>query len=549
MINSSETYIPEVDGFNDSQTVIALPNVAETYIDSESLYADSAEKPLQSAQNDEDKVLLSRGAVIGADYIVSNAMEHQGKQADVYVVRREGKVYVAKVYKREWQPSRKAREFFLNSNHPNLTRIVDAGKMLRTYYEVYEYYRGETLDQRKINSASFIKEIVIPSINNGLHELHSNGIIHCDIKPSNIFVAEDEQSVIIGDFGSCGVMGSDGTATIVLQGTPEYSAPVTAFYGQATVTPAYDYCSFGLVIYKLLTGHSLLGNMTTQEIARMWQKEIRLPSQITPQMEELLNGLLDVNPETRWGYKEVKRWCENEFVTKKKIVRRRRNETEEIKPLIFGTVGGEIVKATSITRLVKLMRENWDLAKVCVLRIETEYFVRGYNREAYELLKELKKGSDPDVMVFKLMYKLEMSSDIYYRGHNYGSLKDFIQRLSSECDDDAKDFVSTGLFSYYLGLRKADAKVLEQINRIVAQSSGKQLDITTLKTICYAFVAEKILQLGDNDSVASVEEFIDYLHRQSIAKIRQTIARSDVMAWLYTMGLGAGITAMSKMED
>lgn len=581
MINSSVTYIPE-DGpspydinnqNSESQTVnlSIIPNginADETYIDPSNMinnpnatsldFQGNVASPLGIgtaavqaktgwSNQKETTINLNKGSTIGESYIVNSQLEQNGKQSDIYIVRREGKVFVAKVYKRGWQPASKVKDFFRHSNHPNIANVLDFGNMMGNYYEIYEYYHEKTLEEFENSNMNFIRKVFIPGMNEGLHELHSQGIIHCDIKPSNIFLADDAGRVVIGDFGSTAVMGSDGSATITLQGTPEYSAPVTSFYGNATITPAYDYCSFGLVLYKLVTGHSLLGNTNTQEIAKIWQRGIKLPLGMNSRIAELISGLIEVDVEKRWGYKEVKRWCENEFISQKNIVRKKKEEA--IKPLIFGSINGDMVRVTTITKLVNLMRENWNQAKVVVHRIETEYFIKQFDQDAANYLKELKKLSDDDEIVFKLLYKLEMSERIYFRGHNYGTLSEYLDFLGkNNNDEDAVDFIALGLFVHYLILRKADTRMIEQLNRLIAQSGARVPDTASIMAICYAFISEKELNLGDK-IVTSLSEFIDYLYIQDIKRIRELIVRKDVLAWLYTMGLGSNVTIMSKMED
>ena len=472
MINTGETFIPEEDGpspydskspknggINSNENIINGINTSETCLNPANMMLGYGEIPTMiqgnstppqgmqgfsappprvrgfySAPQDvggaSAKINLNKGATVGESYIVSSQLEGNGKQSDIYLVRRDGKIYVAKIYRRGWQPAKKVKEFYKTGNHPNVASVLDFGSMLGNYYEIYEYFHEKTLEEYNNSNMNFVRKVLVPGLNEGLHELHSYGIIHCDIKPSNIFLADDATRVVIGDFGSTAVMGSDGTATITLQGTPEYSAPVTTFYGNASVTPAYDYCSFGLVLYKMVTGHSLLGNTTTQEIAKIWQRGIKLPIGMNSRMAELITGLIEVDVEKRWGYKEVKRWCEDEFISQKKVVRRRTEEVD-VKPIIFGNINGDMVRVTTITKLVNLMRENWNQAKVVVRRIETEYFIRQFNPDAALYLKELKKLNNDDEVVFKLMYKLEMSERLYFRGHDYGTLKDYLDKLAS----------------------------------------------------------------------------------------------------------------------
>ncbi len=91
-----------------------------------------------------------------------------------------------------------------------------------------------------------------------LSAIHSIGIVHCDIKPSNILVTDDERPVVL-DFGLATVRSyedipdtlSARTRSTVF-GTLAYMAPEQAT--SLAITPAADWYSFGVVLYQALTG-------------------------------------------------------------------------------------------------------------------------------------------------------------------------------------------------------------------------------------------------------------------------------------------------------
>ena len=130
-------------------------------------------------------------------------------------------------------------------------------------------------------------EVVIPSINEGLRELHRNGILHCDIKPSNLFYSNDKERIIIGDCGISGFTNNKGSMIDSFRGTPEYAPPVKSHMWIAEYSPAYDYGAFGLVLCRLVLGYSLFDGCSEEAIAKAWSDGIKLPSSISGRIETL----------------------------------------------------------------------------------------------------------------------------------------------------------------------------------------------------------------------------------------------------------------------
>ncbi|GBG29474.1 Protein kinase, putative [Hondaea fermentalgiana] len=102
----------------------------------------------------------------------------------------------------------------------------------------------------------------------GLHDLHSRNLVHCDIKPENIFLARG-LSPVLGDFD--GVQTHDVTMTQPLQATVKYLAPELRNENIDKVEPAVDMYSVGMVLKELFQNCPMpqaLQNLTTMLTAR-----------------------------------------------------------------------------------------------------------------------------------------------------------------------------------------------------------------------------------------------------------------------------------------
>ena len=71
---------------------------------------------------------------------------------------------------------------------------------------------------------------------------------------------------------------------------------------------------------------------------------MELPSQINGRISILIKGLLNEDEEQRWGYIQVKRWCEGEYMrpTNRSIYAKAKTKVQN-KPLIFGKFDGQII--------------------------------------------------------------------------------------------------------------------------------------------------------------------------------------------------------------
>jgi serine/threonine-protein kinase len=187
-----------------------------------------------------------------------------------------------------------AREAEITSSleHPHIVRALAAGKVSDgRRFIAYELLHGETLRARVLRLgplpwtciAIFAKQIL-----SALAAVHERGIVHCDIKPSNVFVCSEPSGgefVRLLDFGICEPTNhiplSDGRQ---VRGTPRYMSPEQLAAGP--LCPASDLFSLGLMLAELLSGVPVFGGSIGEILIA------RLPSEPTLLSEAVLRSPL-----------------------------------------------------------------------------------------------------------------------------------------------------------------------------------------------------------------------------------------------------------------
>jgi serine/threonine-protein kinase len=143
-------------------------------------------------------------------------------------------------------------------NHQNIAAIYDILDHDGTLHIVMEYVEGETLAS-KLREGPLAPEIALEYTRQIAHALayaHGEGVIHCDIKPSNVMITPDGRARVL-DFGiarfDTTLRGDDEktTSTNVLRGTPSYMAPEVRL--GAPPSTRSDVYSLGIVLFELLT--------------------------------------------------------------------------------------------------------------------------------------------------------------------------------------------------------------------------------------------------------------------------------------------------------
>ena len=189
---------------------------------------------------------------------------------------------------------------------PNVVSVFDAGEDDGRPFLVMELVQGATVADELRAGARFTPErasAIGAGTAGGLAAAHAQGVVHRDVKPSNIFLtAKDHPKV--GDFGIARVERGDMTLTMTGQafGSPPYIAPEQATGGP--VDARADLYALGCVLYHMLAGHPPFEGddsvaVTYQHVHTVAPTLEELGVGVSPELSTLVASLMRKDPSAR----------------------------------------------------------------------------------------------------------------------------------------------------------------------------------------------------------------------------------------------------------
>jgi serine/threonine protein kinase len=178
-------------------------------------------------------------------------------------------------------------------DHPHIIPVLDFGEVDGLLFFVMPFMTYGGLHHRMQKKPMNVKEAmqVVDQICSALQYAHDHGVVHRDVKPSNILLDEEGNSYL-SDFGFAHVTDSSmsltGSAVI---GTPAYMAPEQLQEGE--VTPLSDQYALGVVLYRMSTGYLPFDAETPIAIALKHATEpLPRPRYLNPNLPEPIERVL-----------------------------------------------------------------------------------------------------------------------------------------------------------------------------------------------------------------------------------------------------------------
>jgi eukaryotic-like serine/threonine-protein kinase len=190
--------------------------------------------------------------------------------------------------------------------HPNIVAILDFGENDGAPFLAMEYVEGRSLDA-VLKTSGPLKPApsvaIITQVLSALGFAHENGIVHRDVKPSNIMVLNDG-NIKVADFGIARIDASEFTIVGDLLGTPAYMSPEQL--SGAPVDKRSDLFAAGVIFFEMLTGVKPFRGKSLTEIMSNMEKrgpeDIRALNPAVPDaLKRVITKALAFDPASRYG--------------------------------------------------------------------------------------------------------------------------------------------------------------------------------------------------------------------------------------------------------
>jgi eukaryotic-like serine/threonine-protein kinase len=184
--------------------------------------------------------------------------------------------------------------------HPNIVRLLDSGTDDDEPFLVLELIRGRSLEEYLAMSGPLGPEravALLAPVADALAWAHGRGVVHRDVKPSNILIGDDRR-VRLADFGIARLQGTAMlTAPGMMIGTLAYLAPEQV--RGAALGPKTDVYALGLVLLEAATGERPFEGTLAESAARRLHGPPALPADLPPWFRNVVTSATQVSSHER----------------------------------------------------------------------------------------------------------------------------------------------------------------------------------------------------------------------------------------------------------
>lgn len=488
----------------------------------------------------------------------------EGGEAIIFVCSKEGIQYVIKYYVNVRMMAKKKRDAFVsllhNQSSPYIVPLVDYGEYDHKYFDVYPYVKNGNLADNPV-TLDFIRDVIVPNVNEALKLVHSFNIAHRDIKPNNILLSDDGSHVMLNDFSIMSVVEetTGGAYTTTAYRTNGYASPEILMMMPNKIS---DYYALGVSLLSLINGgenlfkdmdEAMIYNCTVNgKIPKLDKEKFASLSKSTlslrDRIEGLILGLTIYDHKKRWGYDEVKKWCEGiidfPVIDKDSSNSNRKNTDFEFSIPYTGIKGEQLYTRREI---VEYYTNNWEIARQDLMRgVISGWFASQRPDIASKLNRVIEesgsKQEDSDCTLYRAIYTIDESyPGICWKGKIYKELSSLAGDVGNGVTN-IDMMLRCKLLSWMIGDNDSFSNNSKAIDDAIHEIEDLAImDIETAKHLfAFQFESNRTAQTFDinNKSFTSIDELISYICESNSVDARTILNNKKFKAWLIFNGFG-----------
>src|SRR6056297_144440 len=182
-----------------------------------------------------------------------------------------------------------ARTLAKFERHPNIVRVRSFFEANGTAYLVMNFYEGRTLAEYLEARNGFIPEdealLIVEQVLDGLGAVHEEDVLHRDIDPNNVYLADDG-TVVLLDFGAARTAVGERTQSMSVVLKRGY-APHEQYHSHGDQGPWTDVYATSATLYRSLTGYK-----PPEAAARILNDDLAPPNELVPSLSDATNDAI-----------------------------------------------------------------------------------------------------------------------------------------------------------------------------------------------------------------------------------------------------------------
>ncbi|KAJ1395017.1 Serine/threonine-protein kinase, active site [Sesbania bispinosa] len=219
--------------------------------------------------------------------------KHTGQTVAMKFIMKHGKT------EKDIHNLRQEIEILRKLKHENIIQMLDSFESPQEFCVVTEFAQGELFEILEDDKCLPEEQVqaIAKQLVRALHYLHSNRIIHRDMKPQNILIGAGSV-VKLCDFGFARAMSTNTVVLRSIKGTPLYMAP--ELVREQPYNHTVDLWSLGVILYELFVGQPPFYTNSVYALIRHIVKDpVKYPDRMSLNFKSFLKGLLNKAPESR----------------------------------------------------------------------------------------------------------------------------------------------------------------------------------------------------------------------------------------------------------